>query len=249
MDAADYRGSTAGSVLDDLCERTGGVLNWFLFWNPDTSAIELFIKREQYTIGQCTLSISQRRERGRRDHRLRAGRRRQARPRAGPGRTPRSSSSTATARRSTARSTARRRRTSSAARRSPGRTRSARAPPSRRPTSGSLAHSYERDRITCTMRSVPASLVGLVQAGMGIDVKFSHFDVEGYADAPVTMRIVMCSPVPVSDIGDLYDISLELARQPRRRAAVGLTRPDAGCDPASTRHRATVLPCGRRLEQ
>jgi len=70
-----------------------------------------------------------------------------------------------------------------------------------------VAHSHERDRIVCTMRSVPAEFAGLVRAGQRISVQFSHEP--GY-ETFVWMRIVACNPGPESDIGDLYDIDLEL---------------------------------------
>lgn len=208
MDAADYRGSTAGSVLDDLCERTGGVLNWFIFWNPATSSLELFIKREQYDIGQCTLSISNVETDV--DGSTVFAADMEAKLAREPDQTYSgviveynggkvycnlaSTAATYIQRETTINRPYTKRESTAIA----------------QGTQWLQDHAVERDRITCIMRSVPAASVGLIQAGMGMDVKFSHFAVEGYAADFVTMRIVMCSPVPVSDIGDLYDVSLEL---------------------------------------
>lgn len=75
------------------------------------------------------------------------------------------------------------------------------------------AHAVETDRVTTTIR-VPRTVVGLVQAGMRMAVKFSHF--EGLPVAPdtyrdgTTMRIVACNPRAIDDYARWYDVDLEL---------------------------------------
>ena len=68
------------------------------------------------------------------------------------------------------------------------------------------AHNVETDRITTTIH-VPAAQVGLIQAGMRMDVKFSHLtDYTSFT----SMRIVACTPRPMDDLARFYDVDLEL---------------------------------------
>lgn len=205
MDAADYRGATPGAVFDDLNNRFEGAMNYFAFWNPSTSDVEIAFFGIDEVIGACTLQISNVESEidnsttfapdmvaklAREPDQVYSS----VIVRYATGQVYRTLPSTAV-------------------------TYIERGTTIDRPYTGKAStatsqgdqflamHAEERDRITCVMRSVPADSVGLVQAGMSMDVKFSHLpDYESGA----TMRIVMCSPVPVTDIGDLYDISLEL---------------------------------------
>ena len=68
------------------------------------------------------------------------------------------------------------------------------------------AHAAETDRITTTIH-VPASAVGLIQAGMRMQVKFTHLT--DYT-AFTWMRIVACTPRAMDDLARYYDVDLEL---------------------------------------
>jgi hypothetical protein len=67
-------------------------------------------------------------------------------------------------------------------------------------------HNVETDRITTTIQ-VPASQVGLIQAGMRMTVKFTNL-----ADytSDTSMRIVACNPRATDDFARWYDVDLEL---------------------------------------
>ncbi len=75
------------------------------------------------------------------------------------------------------------------------------------------AHAVETDRVTTTIR-VPRTVVGLIQAGMRMPVKYTHF--EGQSVAPdlyrngTSMRIVACTPRAINDYARFYDVDLEL---------------------------------------
>jgi hypothetical protein len=210
MDAADYRGGFPAAVLDDLVNRFEGAMNWFFAWNPDTSDVELAVFGIDDVTSSCTLSISNvlADVDGVSVFYADLGAKLAREPdqvfsevvlEYSGGRTVfRSLESTATAhiRRGTKIS---------------------------RPYTGKEStaiaqadqflqmHAFERDRITCVMKDVPAASVGLVRAGMSIDVTFTHMGYEGEYGGGVTMRIVACGPVPVSDVeGAFYDIALEL---------------------------------------
>ena len=67
-------------------------------------------------------------------------------------------------------------------------------------------HNVETDRITTTIH-VPADTVGLIQAGMRMEVKFTHLtDYTSFT----WMRIVACTPRPMDDLARFYDVDLEL---------------------------------------
>ncbi len=205
MDAADYRDGYPSAVLDDLCDRYGGDVNYYAWWDPAALALSLFLDDEDHVTGDSTLRISN-----------------VLADYDGvttffpdkPARLQRESDqvwSEVTVRY----------KNGSAFRTMP----STAATYIRRGTvidrpyiskaSTALlaanrflqAHSVERDRITCIMRAVPAAQVGLVQAGQRISVKFS--EMPGYA-AFTWMRVVAVTPVALGDHGDLYDIALEL---------------------------------------
>lgn len=205
MDAADYRDATPAAVLNDLVNRFDGAMNWFLFWNPDTSAVELAIFGVDDVIGDCTLLVSN--VEADQDGVTIFAPDKVATLQREPdqvysevvveyknGRVYRSLEDTETAfiRRGTTIS---------------------------RPYTGKestaiaqgdqflVSHAVERDRIICVMRNVPDESVGLVRAGMRMQVKFTHLP--GY-ETYQWMRIVACSPVPTSDIGTVYDVALEL---------------------------------------
>lgn len=67
-------------------------------------------------------------------------------------------------------------------------------------------HDTEVDRITCQI-TVPASVVGLIQAGMRMPVKFTHMP--GY-ESGTSMVIVAYTPTPTDDHASHYAIALEL---------------------------------------
>jgi hypothetical protein len=60
MDAADYRGSTPRSVLDDMAARWGDYLqNWFAFWDASAGKAALYFDTaDTPALGTSTLSIS-----------------------------------------------------------------------------------------------------------------------------------------------------------------------------------------------
>lgn len=58
MDAVDYQGAYPSAVLDDLCDRYGGAVNYFAFWDTAAETVGLFIGPEGDTIGDCPLLIS-----------------------------------------------------------------------------------------------------------------------------------------------------------------------------------------------
>ncbi len=209
MDEADYRGSFAADVLADCAGRYATPINWFAFWDPATLSAGLFWDYVSAATWDCTISISN----------LVADTYvgdtpsttcfapvTESRLERSPdtvfsdvivdyanGSVHRTMAATATAfiRRGTRIS---------------------------RPYIGSAAtaelagnaflacHNVETDRITTTIR-VPRETVGLIQAGMRMNVKFSHMP--GYA-AFTSMRIVSCDPRAVDDTARFYDVGLEL---------------------------------------
>ncbi len=207
MDAADYRNGYPAAVLDDLAARYGDTVNYFAWWDPIAAAVSLFIDDEDAVTGDCTLRISN----------VEADQ--DGVTTFAPDKLAKLTRETdqvwseVTVRYGKGKSSVFRTMPSTAA----GHIR--RGTVIDRPYIGKAstaalaanrflaAHSVERDRIACIMRSVPANSAGLVRAGQRISVKFSHEP--GYS-AFTWMRIVACNPVPVSDIGDLYDIALEL---------------------------------------
>jgi len=205
MDAADYRNGYPAAVLDDLAARYGDTINYYAWWDPIALAVSLFIDNEEAVTGNCTLRISniETEQDGATtfapDKFAKLSREpdkvwSEVTVRYANGSVFRAMPSTATAhiRRGTV-----------IDRPYIGKASTALLAANR----FLVAHSHERDRIVCTMRSVPAEFAGLVRAGQRISVKFSHEP--GY-ETFVWMRIVACNPGPVSDIGDLYDIDLEL---------------------------------------
>ena len=80
-------------------------------------------------------------------------------------------------------------------------------------------HNVETDRITTTIH-VPRTVVGLIQAGMRMQVKFTHLT--DYT-AFTWMRIVACTPRPVDDLARYYDVDLELVSPQAAAGCVGAT--------------------------
>ena len=208
MDAADYRGAFPMAVLEDLRARSGDAYNFYLFWDSTASEVRLFFDNEGEVWGACPLTISNvesdvdgstcfapdmvaklAREPDQTYSEVIVN--------FNGGKVYRSLATTAATfiRRGTTIERPYTKRASTAVSQA---------------DAWLVKHSVERDRITCVMRSVPPESVGLVRAGQSLDVRFSHLP--GYEGAGfTTMRIVACSPVPVSDVpGALYDISLEL---------------------------------------
>jgi hypothetical protein len=208
MDAADYRGAYPSSVLADLRARSGDAYHYFSFWDATAGEVRLFFDNESEVIGACPLRISN--VLSDIDETVTFGADTMAKLNRESdlvysevvveydgGKVYRTLDDTATTyiRRGATISRPYTKRASTAVSQA---------------DAWLVKHSTERDRITCIMRSVPPESVGLVRAGQSIDVRFSHLP--GYEDAGfTTMRIVACSPVPVSDIGEApYDIALEL---------------------------------------
>ncbi len=207
MDATDYRGQFPDAVLTDCNDRTGGVLNYFAFWDPTPASgsprAALFFDTLDASTYDCTISISNAGDDNgttifEPDHPARLER--------NPGTVysdvivnykngsvHRYLASTATnfIQRGT---TISRPYTGTAA------------------TASAQGDAYlkrnnaEVDRIATTIH-VPSSVVGLIQAGMRMRCTFTHMP--GY-ETGTSMRIVACAPAPVDDLADWYDVSLEL---------------------------------------
>lgn len=204
MDAADYRGGFPSAVLDDLAQRFDGAVNYFAFWNAAQTRVELFFDHIDQGIGNCTLSISN--DWGDVDNALVFAPDSVAKLTREPdqtyseviveyanGRVFRKRESTATTyvRRGT-----------TISRPYTGKATTAQAQAEQFLTS----HAVETDRITCSIQ-VPAASVGLIQAGMLMDVKFTHMP--GY-ETGATMRIVGMSPKPTNDKANFWLVALEL---------------------------------------
>ena len=210
LEAADYRGSYATSVLDDLVDRSGGAYVYYLFWDTAASEVRLFFDNDTEVIGDCTLAISN------------VAADIDSSTTFAPStvtqlaREPDQTYSDVTVVYDRGSKKLHRHRPSTAT------TYVRRGTEISRPYTRGLAtataqaeafldkHAVETDRITCTIR-VPAASVGLVQAGQRISCKFSHLP--GYSGF-TWMRIVSCSPKPTDDTGYWYDVSLELVARP-----------------------------------
>jgi hypothetical protein len=218
MDAADYRGALPSAVFDDLVQRFEGSLNYFAAWNPDTSDIEIAVFGVDDTTGDCPLRVSNVESDvdGADTFFLEKPAKLQREP----------DTTYSEVLVNFAHGSVFRSRASTAA------TYIRRGTAINRPYTGKVStaaaqaeeflslHASEVDRITCTMRTVPAASVGLVRAGQRMQVRFTHMP--DYA-AFTWMRIVGCQPVPTTDVGDWYDVQLEL-----------VARKFAPCDPAGT---------------
>jgi hypothetical protein len=206
MDGSDFRGATPSAVFDNLIQRFDGAMNYFAAWNPTTSAVEIAVFGIDDAIGVSTLRISN--VESEIDNVTTFAPDMVAKLAREPdqvysevvleyanGSVFRSLAETATTYI---------RRGATISRPYTGKETTAIA----QADEWLRMHSFERDRITCVMKDVPAASVGLVRAGMWMDVNFSHLP--GYEADYVTMRVVMCAPVPRSDLGDVYDVGLEL---------------------------------------
>jgi hypothetical protein len=208
MDAADYRGQFPDAVLGECNDRTGGVLNYFAFWDPTPASgsprAALFFDTLDAATYDCTISISNAGDDNgttifEPDHPARLQR------------TPESIYSDVIVNYANGKSvhvyaaaTATNfiRRGTTINRPHTGQSTTAIA----QGTAWLNAHSSEVDRITTTIH-VPSSVVGLIQAGMRMTCTFTHMP--GY-ESGASMRIVACAPAPVDDLADWYDVSLEL---------------------------------------
>lgn len=222
-DAADYRGQTPRAVFDDLCQVSNTyALQYFAFWNPAGTAIDLFLDGEDGCIGTSTLSISndiadssatcffpsEDTTLGRKPDQVysevtvnyRSGTKRLFRSR--------ESIATNFIRRGANLDVPRVYSDNAAA---------------------TVAeafldrHDHEIDVVTTTIR-VPKASAGLVQAGQRIVVKFTHLP--GYATA-TSVRVVECTPTPIDDLAAYYDIHLVLELpQPSPSTDAGAGCPD-----------------------
>jgi hypothetical protein len=213
MDAADYRGAFPDAVLQDLSGRSATLINYFAFWDPTpTTGMQpsLFYNFVGEATFDCTIGISNAGDDNgttifEPDHPSRLER------------TPETvwsdvivnyaNGSVHVYRPATAAAFIRRGTTIS--RPYTGKSSTAMA----QGLNFLEAHATETDRITTAIH-VPSSIVGLIQAGMRMPVKFTHMDgppeeVDRYRDG-TSMRIVACTPRPVDDVADWYDVDLEL---------------------------------------
>jgi hypothetical protein len=210
MDAADYRNGYPDAVLNDLSGRGASLLNYFCFWCPIHSAIALFYNYMGAATFDCTISISNAGDDNgttifEPDYAARLNRTPETvwsdvivEYANGSVHVYNSLTEGAFIRRGTTLSKPYTGKSSTAIAQG---------------KSFLDAHSSEVDRITCTL-TVPASVVGLIQAGMRMPVKFTHID--GQPDNPdmyrdgTTMRIVSCTPTPTDDHASHYTVALEL---------------------------------------
>jgi hypothetical protein len=205
MDAADYRGSYAASVMQDLSDRLGGLYNWFAFWDSTASAVGLYFDHADTGLGESDLAISN----------VIADI---------DATTFYPDTVSALAREpddvysevivTYANGTVYRRRPSTETTYIQRGTSISRPYTGRATTAQTQAeawltkHAAETDRITTTIL-VPASAAGLVIAGQRINVKFTHMP--GY-ETWTSMRVLRMSVAPVydPDSGMSYSLGLEL---------------------------------------
>ena len=209
MDETDYYESFAADVLADCAGRYATPINWFAFWDPTAAAASLFFDYVDAATFDCTISISNL------DADTYAGDTPSATcfPPITESRLERSPDtvysdvivkykhgSVHRTMASTAATFIRRGTTIS-------RPYIGKKATAELAGNASLAkHNVETDRITTTIR-VPRETVGLIQAGMRMNVTFSHLP--GYG-SPTSMRIVVCTPRAIDDYARLYDVDLEL---------------------------------------
>lgn len=210
MDATDYRSSYPSAVLQDLSDRSGNAYDYFAFWDPAAQEVRLFFDNDVASIGDSVLRISN--VKSDEDGLTTFGPDKLAKLQResdqvysdvcvnyadGTLKLYRSRPSTYATfvRRST----------------------QIDRPYTRSAATATLQadawldkHSVETDRVTCTIR-VPASRVGLVQAGQRLQFKAPHMP--GYSDF-VWMRVVMCTPKPANEAATHYDVALELVYRP-----------------------------------
>ena len=203
MDAADYRKSFPDAVLQDLSGRSATLINYFAFWDPVAAAVGLFYDYVGAATFDCTISISNAGDDDGAtifepdyDARLQ--------------RTPETvwsdviveyaNGSVHVYAASTATNFIRRGTTISKPYTGKSSTAVAQG------QNFLSSHAVEVDRITCTL-TVPASVVGLIQAGMRMPVKFTNLT--GYTSG-TSMRIVACTPTPTDDHASHYAVALEL---------------------------------------
>ena len=206
MEETDYRGAYAASVMEDLVDRSGGAYLYFAFYDTTAHEIRLFFDNESESLGLSTISISNNWDDVDNDYVF----------------APDSVAKLArevdqvysdvvvTYNKGTQKVYRYRPATATAYVR--------RGTEIQRPYTKGLAtaeaqgdkwlnrHSIETDRITCSIQ-VPASRVGLIEAGQTMMVRFSHLP--GYETGTV-MRVVSYSPRPTNDVADFYNIALEL---------------------------------------
>jgi hypothetical protein len=204
MDATDYRASYPADVLSDLSTRYATPINFFLFWDATVSKASLFFDYVSAATFDCTLSISNQLVDQSAtcfapitESRLE--------------RTPEGVYSDVIVNYANNRSIYRYlvatgvafvKRGTSINRPYTGKSTTA----IQQGDAWLAAHNKETDRITTTIH-VPAAQVGLIQAGMRMNVTFSHLtDYTGV----VSMRIVACNPRPTDDLARYYDVDLEL---------------------------------------
>ena len=203
MDECDYRGSYAADVFTDCSTRYATPINWFAWWDPAALASSMFFDYISAGTIDCTLSISNdladlsstcfapitesRLER-----------------------TPEVTYSDVIV--DYANGSVHRSLASTAAAHIKRGTTISRPYIGKQSTAEAAgdaylaAHAQETDRITTTIH-VPSSQVGLIQAGMRMNVKFTHLvDYVSFT----SMRIVACTPRAVDDLARTYDIDLEL---------------------------------------
>ena len=206
MEETDYRGGYAASVMEDLVDRSGGAYLYFAFWDTTADEIRLFFDNDNETIGLSTISISNDWDDVDNDYIFAPDSVAKLAREAdqtysdvvvtydrGAQKVYRYHPSTAMAyvRRGTE---------------------------IQRPYTRGVAtataqgekfldkHAVEVDRITCSIQ-VPANRVGLIEAGQGMTVRFTHLP--GY-ETDTVMRIVSYSPKPTDDMAAFYDVALEL---------------------------------------
>jgi hypothetical protein len=205
MDAADYRNGYPDAVLQDLSGRSTTLLNYFAFWDPVAAAVGLFFDYVGVATFDCTISIANDgTDNGTTIFTP------DEQPEARLNRTPEAAWSDVIVTYkngsvhvyAAANATAFIRRGTTLNRPYIG----ARATAIAAGQAFLATHAVETDRITCSI-TVPASVVGLIQAGMRISVTFTHMP--GY-ETPTSMQIVSCTPAPTDDHASHYAVALEL---------------------------------------
>ncbi len=94
------------------------------------------------------------------------------------------------------------------------------------------AAAVEKESITVGI-TVPASQVGLIQAGMNVDVKLTHIpSLEDFTSLP----IIRMSKAPTPERTDTWDVRLELSENVKTTLAVGGDPGDLPTDPEDTGH-------------
>jgi len=210
MEETDYRGGYAASVMEDLVDRSGGAYLYFAFWDTTADEIRLFFDNDNETIGLSTISISNDWDDVDNDYIFAPDSVAKLAREADQTYSDvvvtydRGAQKVYRYRPSTAMAYVRR------------------GTEIQRPYTRGVAtataqgekfldkHAVEVDRITCSIQ-VPANRVGLIEAGQGMTVRFTHLP--GY-ETDTVMRIVSYSPRPTNDLATHYDVALELVGAP-----------------------------------